>query len=709
MPEDWEKEPEETRYIHALNLALDANFCLKRKDVSNDKADPGLSHGYAYFVEERKFKTFLEAHMDEVEPKSTCSRHDAVNLADSRPGQGYSASGVATVECARHNMKRPCGVGDLQRGERYCNIDYLVNQSLLNCRLKTFYISYDIACQWSINCYSRLKAINPDLCLVKPDTKIRYMVPKFHLPAHIPKCRTHYAFMLTPGAGLGDGEAPERGWGDSNPLATSTREMGPGTRRDTLDYNFGDYNWRKITHLDAYLLRKLTNTTTDLPAQVIAHEELEQVIDEKLLESWKAEMAAWEKDPKQPNPYDSKFVISTQDAIRHQLAEDEARRLDEGQDYSMDQDTSPSSLIAMGLDLEAAQRDLKVEGKKRIEDYYRKLVLYIPATVNLRRRSVISKTVAAYELSLWLPSQIGDTIPFDLDLARLEFRMREAQAQEALASLRSALQMRATFYDSKDRWVRGQRANTRAKQAIESAQNNINNTRDEYRAARQALISLSALLSKPMDTSLLPLKDSDIRSMVSKETDREGAERVFALSKALRPLAEEDIRPIHEAAPGTEGITGETRKTLSWIWLQGQITEGGDSHNDDAIRIEWAKSRSRAARYGEEVKIVNEEMNRSIRFLSWKKSQWLKKSDDTDIQGLDPQIIEGMKAYAERQADLYRRMGESFQEQWKKAPDMIQEAYKMVDSPDLWYKLKEEDEAERERARLRRLAARSKL
>ena len=121
-------------------------------------------------------------------------------------------------------------------------MDYLVNQSLRNCRLETFYISYDIACQWSIHSQSRLAALNADLCLVKPGSQIRYLVPKFHLPAHIPKCRTHFAFMLTPGAGLGDGEAPERGWGDSNPLATSTREMGPGSRRDTLDYNFGDYN-----------------------------------------------------------------------------------------------------------------------------------------------------------------------------------------------------------------------------------------------------------------------------------------------------------------------------------------------------------------------------------------------------------------------------------------------------------------------------------
>jgi hypothetical protein len=93
---------------------MDACFCLKRKDTSSDKADPGLSHGFAYFVEEKKFKSYLVDHASEVEPKSTCSQHDAVNSADTRPGQGYAATGVATVECARHNMKRPLGVGDLQ-------------------------------------------------------------------------------------------------------------------------------------------------------------------------------------------------------------------------------------------------------------------------------------------------------------------------------------------------------------------------------------------------------------------------------------------------------------------------------------------------------------------------------------------------------------------------------------------------------------------
>ena len=99
-------------------VAIDANFRLKRKDVSNDKADPGLSQGFSYFVDSEEFNNFLKKHQNEVEPKSTCSRHDAVNLADTRPGQGFASTGVATVECTRHNMKCGSAVGDLQRGER---------------------------------------------------------------------------------------------------------------------------------------------------------------------------------------------------------------------------------------------------------------------------------------------------------------------------------------------------------------------------------------------------------------------------------------------------------------------------------------------------------------------------------------------------------------------------------------------------------------
>jgi hypothetical protein len=54
--------------LHALFLALDANFRLKRKNVSSNEADPGLSKGWAYIVEDTKYKVHLELHKDEIEP-----------------------------------------------------------------------------------------------------------------------------------------------------------------------------------------------------------------------------------------------------------------------------------------------------------------------------------------------------------------------------------------------------------------------------------------------------------------------------------------------------------------------------------------------------------------------------------------------------------------------------------------------------------------
>jgi len=131
-------------------------------------------------------------------------------------------------------------------------MDYLFYKSLANTRIKDLVVSYDIACQWSLNLSSWLERIDPSFPMVtnmNSDMEVRYMVPKFHLPAHVARCRTRYSFNYSKNVGRTDGEAPERGWAEINPLASSTKEMGPGFRRDTLDSHFGDYNWRKIIDL----------------------------------------------------------------------------------------------------------------------------------------------------------------------------------------------------------------------------------------------------------------------------------------------------------------------------------------------------------------------------------------------------------------------------------------------------------------------------
>ncbi|KDR84201.1 hypothetical protein GALMADRAFT_56241, partial [Galerina marginata CBS 339.88] len=462
MKPGWEDDPEDQQYLSALFLALDANFRLKRKNVSNDKADPGLSKGWAYVVEETKYKAHLKRYIDE---KSTCSRHDAVNLAGAKPGdKNLSASGGGTVVCARHDMKRPNSFGDLQRGEQYCNMDYIFYQSIRNSdQIKTFIVSYDIA----------------------------YLVPKFHLPAHVAACLVAFSFNLTKGVGRTEGEAPERGWSNTNALAPSTKEMGPGSRRDTLDYHFGDHNWRKVTGIGASLRRKLISAATDMAELTIAHNELSSTLPQPTLLLWTQQVEAWEKDPKQPNPFESEVTGPTQAAVRKELAEEEARNIASGRDDALDDKVSPSVLIAAGIDLEAEQRSLAIAVKqvwahardrqrtkvqlrsnalqRKIDSWCQFQLLYCPGVATLRARAT-SSAITPHLTPLWLPSQIKGQVPVDQSLVDIEWKIRQAQAFEALESIRHFLQVRAYLYKFKDRFVRGQGPNTRANNDIAGVQ-----------------------------------------------------------------------------------------------------------------------------------------------------------------------------------------------------------------------------------------------
>lgn len=130
----------------------------------------------------------------------------------------------------------------------YVNMDYLFLSSLRNNPVPSLVVSYDIACQWSKKLHTRCSVYPPnEISQNNPD--ITFLVPKFHLPAHIEQCQIDYSFNLIPGMGQTDGEAPERGWAVANALASSTKEMGPGSRRDTLDDHFGDRNWDKTVQM----------------------------------------------------------------------------------------------------------------------------------------------------------------------------------------------------------------------------------------------------------------------------------------------------------------------------------------------------------------------------------------------------------------------------------------------------------------------------
>lgn len=129
-------------------------------------------------------------------------------------------------------------------------MDYFFFSSLKYNMVILVVVSYDIACQWSIHLWERMMSYPHSMHVDHENkTTFRFMVPKFHLPAHIRPCRTTYSFNYNEKMGRTDGEGVERGWSFINGIAASTKEMKPGSRRDTIDDHFGDWNWKKTAKM----------------------------------------------------------------------------------------------------------------------------------------------------------------------------------------------------------------------------------------------------------------------------------------------------------------------------------------------------------------------------------------------------------------------------------------------------------------------------
>lgn len=129
-------------------------------------------------------------------------------------------------------------------------MDYFLYFSLLLFGLHQLVISYDIMCQYGIHLWTRLATKFPDNWVVNTGAvSLKSAIPKFHLPAHILKCHWQFSFNFLKWVARTDGEGVERGWAKLIGLKGSTREMGPGARRDTLEDHMGDSNWKKIIRL----------------------------------------------------------------------------------------------------------------------------------------------------------------------------------------------------------------------------------------------------------------------------------------------------------------------------------------------------------------------------------------------------------------------------------------------------------------------------
>jgi hypothetical protein len=104
------------------------------------------------------------------------------------------------------------------------------------------------------------------------------------------------------------------------------------------------------------------------------------------------------------------------------------------------------------------------------------------------------------------------------------------------------------------------------------------------------------------------------------------------------------------------------------------------------IRVEWGKSR-----YKEEIKVVQEEMDRTLRFFVWKAADWHGKGTAPRTAPISAEYAEGLKAYAERQASLCQSLHNAFKMQWQGIPSLIKSANEEIDKPNLFYRRKQQE------------------
>ncbi|KAF8163735.1 hypothetical protein B0H34DRAFT_650742, partial [Crassisporium funariophilum] len=408
-----------------------------------------------------------------------------------------------------------------------------------------------------------------------------------------------------------DGEAPERGWSDANGVASSTKEMGPGSRRNTLDDHFGDRNWAKIAKFGETFVQKCEEAIEGREEYINAFIEFDAALPEESTKAWTQLCQAWEADPRKPNPFQRPKSTISDANIRLQLAQEDAEAIAKGSHQLIHDDVSPSMLIYQGLEFEGIQqhlaRDISDLGphstslqnakilersnslRRKFEAWIDIQHLYFPFIAILRGRADQQgggKPLSVQNIELHLPSSLVGKQVFPMDILRTEWRLRLTHTEESLNDLRGLLLMQSMMQKSKDQHMHGQRQQTRSRGILNGVEERIRAAAAKYRRIREALSQLaSPLQERSWETLFLPLDLADAVSLTSMEdTNKKEVRKNLGTNKS------------------------EGRKKLSWIWKVQGMDLSEDERTNIALRIEWCRARARAHWWQEECVLLNKEM-----------------------------------------------------------------------------------------------------
>ncbi|KAL0572707.1 hypothetical protein V5O48_009258 [Marasmius crinis-equi] len=690
LPSNWKEAAKEWRFLYQKFIAVDACFRLKRRTVSSEQKDPGLYTGLAYFVPQAAYQEFAKYAPDQDE-KSSCPGLMAIDQANTKFAKGYAQTGVILCLCSRHEMIEPNGTVDTSKGEKHFA--------------------------------TRMKELPEQVRLDIDPEKWQFVVPKLHITGHNRECQENFAFHLLVGSGQTDGEGVERHWASIGPIATSTREMGPGHRRDTIDDHLSFWNWTKIIALGELLRKRRQRAREKSQAHAEEFKGFSQSQNNGMLQAWRQKVLDYEAGKTVSgkvgryneegvlivNPYSNESRGKTEHDVRLEYAMKEAK--EEMGGVPPIHDVSPSAFMETGLAVEEQQRLLVMELAKdktvstthQVELVERRARLlrlvsrlrtlqqvYMPhaiATLNNAAKSSSPKpreapppdsnrAELAFDLEkltkeasrgnvettpLYLPSGLPDAVRCLPEMAKWV----EMESSFRRGQLQSALDGLRSHLFIRTRLNLQRTLHVRHQHAaVRSRQVMARNDHkiDVFKAKYcTAWAALRTLVGEEA-IGLPQLRRGDVTSYDDVDTKAlRNVQKVLGTQRRNGTVSEAGSRIPKDALVKP----GESVKQLSWIWTTYDVSNESDEVQE-VMRIEWSKSWARKRRWAEELALVDEEMRRTVVTLQHGAEEWKRLGG---IQGeADSVVMEGMRVFAFEQAGIRARLASNFQVLWAR-PD----------------------------------------
>ncbi|KZV71595.1 hypothetical protein PENSPDRAFT_605738 [Peniophora sp. CONT] len=677
MAEKWQDAPKEDVPLHSLFFGKDGNFQQRHHNKKMDKLDRPYTQGGAYYADEDDYQAYLEVvgkRPDAVKETHTCNRFKAITSKYDR----LLMSGIVSLSCIRHEHVLPNGTVDLTHGENYASVDYATVCALrLWMALLRIYESYDVECIYGINFFARMLEF-PGAPPKEDWPHIMRAIPKGHEPGHKPDCIAEYSFHWLPGSGMTDGEAPERRWAVQNAIAFSARAMGPGYRHDLLNMHNGDFNIQKTFNIGATLVNRLEKALASVEIFSKSLTEMEISLEKKVrpVLLWRQQEFEWleyissarketkGKKRQLKSPYEpaADEAPSLKKVLQSFGAEDDSDLEDNREDDSNGPgDSAPPTiedLLRLAFEVEDQQERLRnkveaageepSESDSDVIDGFRESLDALLAKWQALHAIIIQPVVA--QLSPELPLPVHNVLPRPVTLqveqlselrilplpstyplhvrrlaafaplVRAELELRKAQASDFLRTVKWKVSMQAMLYRSnKDSW--GQAAKTRFGKKLQTGSAKVRRLQARYNACRDVMLSIGLASD---DANFLPLTPNDINPVV---------------------VHHEREQP------------GSKNETLPWIWKAGAYRAERTQHTDTAWeqemdRVLWFRASAKAARWGEEVRLLREEIKRTQRFFRFFEDWWHERtsmSDDEEVSLANG----GRIAFAAKQEEMY--------------------------------------------------------